>query len=319
MITLKNILTRFNVVVADYDNSGGYSLTLYHGRYKKGEVEFGMPEVNTAELDKLWSSVPLLLYICGYGVISKPAEQVAQLVSDREKFISCAGSNETINFVRRSQVEPLLEKLDNQVLHTECIVDKEDAVTRSREYYRSGFTIKNLLQPDKAGSQLSTQLYKRIRLPLLSAVLIILLVNFFAGESINRKYSENHYLLTALQREKGRQDELSNQEQDMMREFGSGINFGFAYLCDRIGAAVPESIILKNIAVQPPVRRMEEGKPFNVEMSKVVVRGEAMTAAGISLFTSQLKSIDRVRDLKISSVEQNRDGNALGFIIEMEL
>ena len=105
----------------------------------------------------------------------------------------------------------------------------------------------------------------------------------------------------------------------MMKEFAVGLNSGFALLSDRIGAALPGPVILRNLAIQPPVKRLEEGKPFKVEASKVVVKGESADAAGISLFATRLKGIYGVRDLKISSVGQNRDGQSLNFVIEIEL
>ena len=318
MFCLRDILPRFNVVVANYESSESFTIVVYQGCYKRGEVEFSLPEIKT-EPDKSWDSFPLLLYICGYGVINKSTEQAYQVVSDNERFMYTLKSNGTVCFVRKSQIEPLLEKLGNSLLYTECIDKDEDILSLSKNYYLSKINLKNLLRPDAVGSQLSIRLYEKIKLLVLITVLVMLLINFAASGSINKRYSETHALLTMLRSEKGRQDEVSKQEQGMLIEFNSGINSGFAYLSDCIGAAVPDSIILQSLVIQPPAKRIEEGKPFKVEASKIIIKGESVRAADISLFVLQLKNINKIRDLIISSVEQNRDGEALGFVIELEL
>lgn len=318
MIRLKQIISRFNVVVADYGDSNDCRLLLYECRCKKGEIEAG-PLQERSEPDKFRDTVPVLLYIGGYGVISKPAGQAEQIVADKERFISSHQEDGSVCFVRKSQVVPLLDKLEKTLLHVECVNNGADILTRGKEYYASAVSWKNLAHPDPMGARLSAQLYKKAKLFVLVVVLGMLSVNFAVRGTIDKKYAEGHALLGALQNEKGRQNELSKQEQDMMKEFAVGISSGFALLGDRIGAALPDPVILRNLAIQPPVKRLEEGKPLKVEASKVVVKGESANAAGISLFATRLKGIDGVRDLKISSVEQNRDGQSLNFVIEMEL
>ena len=318
MISLKNILLHYNVVIVNYERGGGYSALSYRGRYKSGEVIYSHPEIIT-ERDKFSNSFPLLLYVCGYGVINKPEEQASQIVSDGETFISTLQSNGTVCFVRRSQIEPLLERTGNSLLNIACVGVDVDAVSLGRDFYLSHVNLRNMLRLDALGAQLSTQLYKKAQLPVLMAVLGVLLINFAIGGTVDKKYNENSALLITLQNAKGRQDELSKQEQDMLKEIARGINSGFAYLSDCIGLAVPESVILHNLSIQPPIRRIEEGKPYNIEMYKIIIKGNSTDAAGISLFVSQLKEIERVRNLKISSVEQNREGQSLNFIIEVEV
>ena len=318
MIRLKQIISRFDVVVADYGDSKVCRLLLYECRCKKGKIEVGSPQ-EKSKPDKSWDTVPVLLYIGGYGVISKPAGQAEQIVADKEKFISSKQGDGVVCFVRRSQVGPLLDKLEKSLLHVECVSSDIDILACAKKYYDSAVNWKNLVRPDSMGARLSAQLYKKAKMIVLIVVLGMLSVNFVVRGTIDRKYAEGHALLGALQNEKGRQNELSKQEQDMMKEFAVGINSGFALLSDRIGAAVPGPVILRNLAIQPPVKRIEEGKSFKVEASKVVIKGESADAAGISLFASRLKDIEGVCGLKISSVEQSRDGQSLNFVIEMEL
>ena len=318
MIRLKQIIPRFNVVVADYGDSKDCRLLLYECRCKKGEIEVG-PLQERSEPDKSWDTAPVLLYVCGYGVIGKPAGQAEQIVADKEKFISSQQGDGSVCFVRKSQVGPLLDKLEKTLLHVECVNSDINILACAKKYYASAVSWKNLVRPDSMGARLSAQLYKKAKLFVLVVVLGMLSVNFAVRGTIDKKYAEGHALLGALQNEKGRQNELSKQEQDMMKEFAVGISSGFALLSDRIGAALPGPVILRNLAIQPPVKRLEEGKPFKVEASKVVVKGESADAAGISLFATRLKGIDGVRDLKISSVGQNRDGQSLNFVIEIEL
>lgn len=318
MIRLKQIISRFNVVVADYGDSKDCRLHLYECHCKKGEIVVGSPQ-EKSEPDKSWDTAPVLLYIRGYGVISKSVGQAEQIVADKERFISSQQGDGSVCFVRRSQVGPLLDKLEKSLLHVECVNNDADVIARGKEGFDSAVNWKNLVRPDSMGARLSAQLYRKAKLVVLIVVLGMLSVNFVVRGTIDQKYAEGHALLGALQNEKGRQNELSKQEQDMMKEFAVGISSGFALLSDRIGAAVPSPVILRNLAIQPPLKRIEEGKPFKVEVSKVVIKGESADAAGVSLFASRLKDIEGVRDLKISSVEQNRDGQSLNFVIEMEL
>lgn len=318
MIRLKQIISRFNVVVADYGDSKDCRLHLYECHCKKGEIVVGSPQ-EKSEPDKSWDTAPVLLYICGYGVISKSVGQAEQIVADKERFISSQQGDGSVCFVRRSQVGPLLDKLEKSLLHVECVNNDADVIARGKEGFDSAVNWKNLVRPDSMGARLSAQLYRKAKLVVLIVVLGMLSVNFVVRGTIDQKYAEGHALLGALQNEKGRQNELSKQEQDMMKEFAVGLNSGFALLSDRIGAAVPGAVILRNLTIQPPVKRIEEGKPFKVEASKAVVKGESADAAGVSLFASRLKDIEGVRDLKISSVEQSRDGQSLNFVIEMEL
>ena len=318
MISLRNILSRFHIVVANFEQDGNYSMLQYQCRYRKGTIASGPPEEITAQ-DKIEHSIPLLLYVSGYGVICKPAEQATQIVGESSKFISTHQKNGTICFVRKSQISLLLERLGSSLLHTGCVGNDLDVISLGKEYYNSQINVKSLFCLGTMGSQLSLQLYKKIKLPILITVLGTLLLNFAVGGAVEKKCIENHALLMMLQHAKGRQDELTKQGQDMLNELSSGINSGFAYLSDCIGSAVPDSVILNNLTVQPPVKRIEEGKPFHVETHKVVIKGESINASDISLFVSRLKNMNDVRDLKISSVGQSRDGQTLHFVIEIEV
>ena len=318
MIGLKEILSHYHIVVANYDSGGGYSMLLYPCRYKRGSVLSDPPEVIT-EQRPFNHSVPLLLYVCGYGVIHKPALQAAQILADQEKFLSTLQNDGTVCFVRRSQIGPLLEWLGNSLLHIGCVSNEHDIVSLGKEYYTSHVNVKALLRADTVGSQLSVQLYKKAKLPVLIAILGMLLVNFAISGAVEKKYNEGGALLIALQNAKGRQDERSKQEHDMLRELDRGVRLGFAYLSDCIGSAVPESVVLHNLSIQPPVRRIEEGRPFHIALSKIVIKGETMNATEVSLFVSRLRGIERAREVKIISVEQSREGQAVRFVIEIEV
>lgn len=318
MIRLTRILSRFDVAVADYSDRQDYRYTRYRCRFKNDGVE-AIPAGENAAPETPRSSLPLLLYVRGYGVIDKPARQADQVIADKGKFLFSDRQDGTVCFVRRSQIGPLLEKEGKNLLHVECVREDTDVVAACRECYASCVTWKNVLRTDTLGERLAHRLYQKVRLFVPMIVLGALSVNFAVRGPVDEKYAENHALLVALQKEKGRRNELSKQERELLGTFSTGICSGFARLGDRIGRSVPESLVLRQLSVQPLAKPLETGKPLRLETSVVRIKGLSWDASGISLFAARLRDIEGVRGVKIASMEKTRDGKSLDFIIEMEL
>ncbi len=318
MISLKHILPYFNLVVADYITGEDYHPTCYRCHFRKGRIEV-LPTTEEGSKHSRQKPYPTLLYVCGYGVLTKQKEQIDKIITDKNKFLFSQQPDGSISFVKRSQVDSLSEKFHTPLLGLGCAKNPSAAIELGKKEYEDTLRFRKLFRLDKTGDLLAALIYERMKWPVLIIALILVAINFIVRGPLEKKYNENHALLVVMQKEKGRKKDLSEQQKELLQEFSSGIHARFASLADKVAQCVPEHILLHELSIQPLSQPLEEREALRIEPFTLLVRGDSPQTSDISRFVSNLREIEEVNELKIISVEQSRDGRLLNFEIKIKL
>ena len=211
MISLKHILPYFNLVVADYITGEDYHPTCYRCHFRKGHIEV-LPTTKEGSKHSRQKPYPTLLYVCGYGVLTKQKEQIDKIISDKNKFLFSQQQDGSISFVKRSQVDSLSEKFHTPLLGLGCAKDPSAAIELGKKEYEETLRFRKLFRLDKTGDLLAALIYERMKWPVLIIALILVAINFIVRGPLEKKYNENHALLVVMQKEKGRKKDLSEQQ-----------------------------------------------------------------------------------------------------------
>ena len=318
MISLKHILPYFNLVVADYITGEDYHPTCYRCHFRKGRIEV-LPTTEEGSKHSRQKQYPTLLYVCGYGVLTKQKEQIDKIITDKNKFLFSQQQDGSISFVKKSQIDSLSEKFHTPLLGLGCAKDPSEAIELGKKEYEDTLRFRKLFRLDKTGDLLAALIYERMKWPVLIIALILVAINFIVRGPLEKKYNENHALLVVMQKEKGRKKDLSEQQKELLQEFSSGIHARFASLADKVAQCVPEHILLHELSIQPLSQPLEEREALRIEPFTLLVRGDSPQTSDISRFVSNLREIEEVNELKIISVEQSRDGRLLNFEIKIKL
>lgn len=318
MISLKHILPYFNLVVADYITGEDYHPTCYRCHFRKGRIEV-LPTTEEGSKHSRQKPYPTLLYVCGYGVLTKQKEQIDKIITDKNKFLFSQQQDGSISFVKRSQVDSLSEKFHTPLLGLGCAKNPSAAIELGKKEYEETLRFRKLFRLDKTGDLLAALIYERMKWPVLIIALILVAINFIVRGPLEKKYNENHALLVVMQKEKGRKKDLSEQQKELLQEFSSGIHARFASLADKVAQCVPEHILLHELSIQPLSQPLEEREALRIEPFTLLVRGDSPQTSDISRLVSNLREIEGVTDLKIMSVEQSRDERLLNFKIKIKL
>ncbi len=318
MISLKHILPYFNLVVADYITGEDYHPTCYRCHFRKGRIEV-LPTTEEGSKHSRQKPYPTLLYVCGYGVLTKQKEQIDKIITDKNKFLFSQQPDGSISFVKKSQIDSLSEKFHTPLLGLGCAKDPSEAIELGKKEYEDTLRFRKLFRLDKTGDLLAALIYERMKWPILIIALILVAINFIVRGPLEKKYNENHALLVVMQKEKGRKKDLSEQQKELLQEFSSGIHARFASLADKVAQCVPEHILLHELSIQPLSQPLEEREALRIEPFTLLVRGDSPQTSDISRFVSNLREIEEVNELKIISVEQSRDGRLLNFEIKIKL
>ena len=318
MISLKHILPYFNLVVADYITGEDYHPTCYRCHFRKGRIEV-LPTTEEGSKHSRQKPYPTLLYVCGYGVLTKQKEQIDKIITDKNKFLFSQQQDGSISFVKKSQIDSLSEKFHTPLLGLGCAKDPSEAIELGKKKYEDTLRFRKLFRLDKTGDLLAALIYERMKWPVLIIALILVAINFIVRGPLEKKYNENHALLVVMQKEKGRKKDLSEQQKELLQEFSSGIHARFASLADKVAQCVPEHILLHELSIQPLSQPLEEREALRIEPFTLLVRGDSPQTSDISRFVSNLREIEEVNELKIISVEQSRDGRLLNFEIKIKL
>lgn len=318
MISLKHILPYFNLVVADYITGEDYHPTCYRCHFRKGRIEV-LPTTEEGSKHSRQKPYPTLLYVCGYGVLTKQKEQIDKIITDKNKFLFSQQPDGSISFVKKSQIDSLSEKFHTPLLGLGCAKDPSEAIELGKKEYEDTLRFRKLFRLDKTGDLLAALIYERMKWPILIIALILVAINFIVRGPLEKKYNENHALLVVMQKEKGRKKDLSEQQKELLQEFSSGIHARFASLADKVAQCVPEHILLHELSIQPLSQPLEEREALRIEPFTLLVRGDSPQTSDISRFVSNLREIEGVNELRIISVEQSRDERLLNFEIKIKL
>jgi hypothetical protein len=257
---------------------------------------------------------PSVMVVSGKGIITKDASAAiaATVTSDPETFIRTV-SDGKISFMRRDRLAGLEKE---GVLYIECLpVIDDNALAGVVERFRSGYlTWRRVLTV----SALASLVTKRLMLPVLGTMLVILAVNFVISARIEENFREAKAELTALRKTSAADVATSRRKQAAIEEFSHRLPHNASRLSDMIAAAVPEKIVLSELGIAPVIKAPEAGKPLSRSERLIVVRGETSVSGAITEFTTELAGLG-LGTVRLAAVEQERERTVLTFKIEITL
>ena len=284
-------------------------------------------------LKKECSGRPVLISVSGYGIVTKPTEDTAivgKVTSDPETFAwSFSDEKEdsgSISFVRREQVEPLGQRLAANgipfmdIRYGRAAADPEqEALRQAERFYRDTLKWRTLLRPTPEGRMVAKAAERRLRLPVLGLMLLLLVVNTFASGSLRERRAQQRTVLAARGKRQDASQVRSEQRRAAVAAFSHRLPYRHALLLDRAASHVPLSVTLTSLAVQPLSKTLEEGKDPVFASETLSIRGVTNDASAVSELMTGLRSEPLLREARLESLEQNRESGETEFKITVAL
>lgn len=283
--------------------------------------------------EKECSGRPVLISVSGYGIVTKPTEDTAiveKVTSDPETFAwSFSDEKEdsgSISFVRREQVEPLGQRLaangipSINIRYERVAADPEqEALRQAERFYRDTLKWRTLLRPTPEGRMVAKAAERRLRLPVLGLMLLLLVVNTFASGSLQERRAQQRSVLSAREKRQDTSQARSEQRRAAVAEFSRRLPYRHALLLDRVASHVPPAVTLSVLAVQPISKALEDGRDPVFLIETLSIRGVTNDASTVSELMTGLRSEPPLHEARLEGLEQNRESGATEFKITVAL
>lgn len=289
-------------------------------------------EPDAAALKKACAGRPVLISVSGYGVVTKPIEDTAivgKVTSDPETFAwSFSDEREdsgSISFVRREQVEPLLENLSGKgvpiadLRYASAAESPEREARRQAEGFYRNLSWRTLLRSSLESRMAAKAAERRLRLPVLGVMLLLLVVNTLVSGSLQERRAQLRTVLSAREKKMERSQERTAGRTAIIADFTRRLPYRHALLLDRAASHVPPSVTLTSLAVQPMLKTLEEGHDPVCAYGFLTIRGRTQDAGSVSALMGGLKSEPLLREARLEGLEQNRESGETEFKIAVAL
>ncbi len=303
-----NILGRPRVLVVSFASADTWSLQF------DGEPE-SVPDL--AAVQARAGKAPLLVAVCGYGVIAKDAasDATAKVTAPGSGFLWQRDAGQVV-FVREAQVESFAALKPLAIV---CGASAADAGRIAAHHYDEHTRLRDLLRPTPESSTLASLLARRIQMPVLCVLLALLAANAFVGARVLDRWQAAQAERTALEKRLGQADNTSRNRAQTLAEWGRIPPHGFAWLCDRAASAVPRDVTLASLTIQPLLKAIEEGRQPRFSENEMVVTGHTRRSESVSEYAAALGTLGLAGQVRLSSVEYDREKGTYTFRINLEL
>lgn len=316
MKLLSRILNRIAFVRADFAADGNCRTEVF--LWRTGGVA---PAERSAAKGLLAAVV-----VCGHGVVTKPdgSQIAARIKADPETFLWSSAGGGT-SFVRRERLGALTEELAAEGIvpvRIFCADAGAGFETLAEEFARqvyAGLRWRSLVRPGVESSAAAQAVVRRAALPVLGLFLCVLAANAVFSPRLNARRQALQQQITARERTASNAASAGARQRELLAEFSKRPAAPWAVVCDRVAGAVPDRVVLTQLAVEPPTKRFEARKPLQRLEGRVVVCGTAPEASDVSAFVRRLSEEACCRGVRLMNVEKERDGDRLSFRIETAL
>jgi hypothetical protein len=302
------ILGRPQILTATFTSGEAYTLRL------GGEVVVD-PDTLKARVGKTL----LIVVACGYGVICKDvtvAPEVAAKVTAPDSGFVWRREGDTICFVRGAQFERFA---DLQPLAITCAAAPEEAEKVAGEIYAREVSLRNTAKPSPQSSLLASLLARRLQLPFLGLVLLLLTINAAVSSGVQSRLQAAQAQRTALEKRIGKAGDVSRERAQAVADWDRTLPRNYAWLMDRTAAALPRGIALQSLSVQPLLKNIEQGRTPLFSEREMVVAGQTSDSGSVSEYATALDSLKIARGIRLSTVEYDREKGVYNFRINIEL
>ena len=332
---LQRIVGPLTVLCVRFEEANRYAMRLFVlGLDRSGlRILRECADPDADALKKECSGRPVLISVSGYGVVTKPAEDTAivgKVTSEPETFAwSFSDEREdsgSISFVRREQVEPLGQRLAANgipvmdIRYGPVAADPEqEALRQAERFYRDTLKWRTLLRPTPEGRMVAKAAERRLRLPVLGLMLLLLVVNTFASGSLRERRAQQRSVLSAREKRQDASQVRSEQRRAAVAAFSHRLPYRHALLLDRAASHVPLSVTRTSLAGQPLSKTLEEGKDPVFASKTLSIRGVTNDASAVSELMTGLRSEPPLREARLEGLKQNRESGATEFKITVAL
>lgn len=333
-VILQRIVGPLTVLCIRFEDADRYATHLFilEG-YRAGcRILRESAEPDAAALKKACAGRPVLISVSGYGVVTKPTENTAivgKVTSDPETFAwSFSDEREdsgSISFVRREQVEPFLENLFGKgvpaadIRYAAATDDPEREARRQAEGFYRNLSWRTLLRSSLEGRMAAKAAERRLRLPVLGVMLLLLVVNTLVSGSLQERRAQLRTVLSAREKKMERSQERTAGRTAIVADFTRRLPYRHALLLDRAASHVPPSVTLISLAVQPMLKTLEDGHDPVCAYGFLTIRGRTQDAGSVSALMGGLKSEPLLREARLEGLEQNRESGETEFKIAVAL
>ncbi|MDR1198569.1 MAG: PilN domain-containing protein [Prevotellaceae bacterium] len=324
---VQKILSRLHVLYVTFTDADNLSFCL--AEYKNGKPLSTSENFDTASLEASKEKIPVIILLKGYGIITKNCDAnkdiITKVTADESKFLWNFDGNGNISFVRREQIDKILQKTgkaQNRIIRIECIssdTDREAVESRIRQIIKESFSVRSIVKPDVYGSQSAMMLFHKIKLPVLILILLILVANTFVSKNISELHLQSNTKLTALQRQHGQINNITQQKQQAVAGYAKNLPVKFAFIYDRIAVATPAQITVSELAVQPLLRPFEPGKEPKLNENRIYISGFTRDYESISEYISNIEKEKFIKKLTLASVVQDNKTGIFNFKINIDI
>ena len=196
---------------------------------------------------------------------------------------------------------------------------EQEALRQAKRFYRDTLKWRTLLRPTPEGRMVAKAAERRLRLPVLGLMLLLLVVNTFASGSLRERRAQQRTVLSAREKKQDASQARSEQRRAAVAEFSRRLPYRHALLLDRVASHVPPAVTLSVLAVQPLSKTLEEGKDPVFVSETLSIRGVTNDASAVSELMTGLRSEPPLREARLEGLEQNRESSATEFKITVAL
>lgn len=265
---------------------------------------------------------PTIVLVSGKGVISKSYDKdktiIQRVTGNDSLYHSFDNEHQEIAFVRKEQVDGEIEQF-SKIIYLKICNQVDDLVINETiaEFYKKTFTIHNLFKYQGDSKLILAHLIKKIEIPLLISVFVILLLNFF----VNTHFSElNNSQQMELMNNKKNSSKVDSQLKDIQKLKAENMpvrSMDASILIDLLATQIPNGITVSHFAVDPLRRKVETQKTLNIEKNTIILKGETLSANEITILTNNIANLDFTKNVRIRNIAQKQDEAILEFEIEI--
>lgn len=274
---------------------------------------------------------PVVIWFTGEGIITKLFDETGggmeritvggEFLWERESF---SGDGMKIVFTRKERIEALSAVLEKQKvpvagIHLSPSVDEREYESYLFRFFQEELKWKVLMEPTERGSCLCTLLRRKLRLPVLVCLLSLLLVNFLWNDTLRKRHSLLQAELTRVERNVSARDKHSREVERVVNEYRRTGNRRNAFIVDRMAAVIPPEVVLESLEIGPLLKVYEKGKPLSIRDGLLRCKGRCAITEKITRFIGELTKTDFAREVKLISLERERDTGQSLFKIEIRL
>ena len=333
---LQRMVGPLTVICVRFEETDRYAIHLFVLGYDRSTFrilrECADPDADA--LKKACAARPVRISLSGHGIITKPVEEAAiveKVTSDPERFAWSFSEDDTgedpatISFVRREQVEPFGENLFSKgvpsadIRYTTAAADPEGEARRQADSFYRSLSWRSLLRPTPEGRMVAKAAERRLRLPVLGLMLLLLVVNTFVYDLLGNRRTELRGVLSAREKKMERSQERTAGRTAAIADFSRRLPYRHALLLDRVASHVPPSVTLTSLAVQPMLKTLEDGHDPLFLAGTLSIRGVTNDASAVSELLARLRSESLLHEARLEGLEQNRESGATEFKIAVAL